>query len=274
MSFHRAAFTDDTFQRSLALEEDSARPFCVRCHAPPGDEQSAGVGCLACHEGMNGDATHTGHRAAQPAASASTGCAHCHQFAFDPVHDGRPDLVQKTVAEHAASPFADVACVDCHMPRRAGARDRTGKTHLDHSFPGGHAPGFLRSGVHLEARRVGEAAVRITIRSDAGHAFPTGDMFRRSRLLVFGEAPDGTVVASAERVFGRTWGRVRGGKHAGKRTELDDTRIRGLFEEQIDLGAPVSRVHYLLVYERILAMRGEGQVTLISSDVLTEGDAR
>lgn len=80
-SFHRASFTDATYQASLALEERKEHAFCNGCHAPVAD-RSAGVDCVACH----GTAAHEDKR---PVA-----CARCHEFAFD----GRPELVQKTVS--------------------------------------------------------------------------------------------------------------------------------------------------------------------------------
>jgi hypothetical protein len=251
-SYHRAAFTDATFQASLALEAPEDRAFCVDCHAPQPD-RAAGVGCASCH----GPAPHDAKVAKRPAS-----CAPCHEFTFD----GRPELVQKTLSEHAASDFAAVACAECHMPARGG--------HKDHRFVAGHSPSTWRSAVHVDvarARRAGaEAAVRVTLRVDAGHAFPTGDMFRRARLMIFAEAADGHIVASAERAFGRTWTSLPG----GARTQASDTRLRGAWSEELDLGeptGPIARVRWSLVFDRVLAMRPR-HVALASSDVVTEGE--
>lgn len=263
-SFHRVAFTDDTFQRSLALEAPKERAFCTGCHAPAAsrDGVESGVDCLSCHA-----APHTKPPSIAN-ASASATCATCHEFPFD---DGRPELVQKTVTEHAASPFAEVSCTQCHMPSRDG--------HKDHRFLSGHAPSELARSVHVmvtRARRGSVAidAIDVTIQVDAGHAFPTGDMFRRARLVVFAEGADGRIVGDAERVFGRTWGAMKGGPTSGRRTQLTDTRIQGRWREAIALDdppAPIATVRWSLVYERVVAMRGE-HVSTASSDELASGE--
>ena len=264
-SFHRVAFTDDTFQRSLALEEPKEHAFCTGCHAPAAsrDGVGSGVDCLSCHA-----APHATKPSSVATAAASTTCAKCHEFPFD---DGRPELVQKTVTEHAASPFADVSCTQCHMPSRDG--------HKDHRFLSGHAPSELARSLHVvvtRARRGSVAldAIDVTIQVDAGHAFPTGDMFRRARLVVFAEAANGRIVGDAERVFGRTWGAMKGGPTAGRRSQLTDTRIQGTWREAIGLDdppAPIATVRWSLVYERVVAMRGE-HVSTASSDELASGE--
>lgn len=251
-SYHRAAFTDATFQASLALEAPEDRAFCVDCHAPEPD-RAAGVGCASCH----GAAPHDAKVAKRPSS-----CAPCHEFTFD----GRPELVQKTLSEHASSDFAAVACAECHMPKRAG--------HRDHRFVAGHSPAAWRSSVHVDVARVvsagAEPSVRVTLRVDAGHAFPTGDMFRRARLMIFAEAADGHIVASAERTFGRTWTSLPN----GARTQASDTRVRGAWTEAVALGEPsgaIARVRWSLVFDRVLAARPP-HVALASSDVVTEGE--
>src|SRR5688500_1262783 len=97
-SFHRAAFTDETFQASLALEEPREHAFCIDCHAPA-KARADGVDCAACH----GSEPHE-----KRGRAGSATCARCHEFAFDPVDRQRPELVQKTLSEHAASDFASV----------------------------------------------------------------------------------------------------------------------------------------------------------------------
>ena len=264
-SFHRTAFSDATFQESLALEEPREHAFCTRCHAPAAtarrDGTAAGVDCVACHAEV-----HAGARAS--AGAGTRGCAGCHEFAFD---DGRADLVQQTVSEHDASIYASVGCAECHMPAASG--------HKDHRFVSGHAPAQLARAVHVEVSRDGDLragktdGVRVTIRVDAGHAFPTGDMFRRARLVVFGEGAQGEIVADAERTFGRTWGSVRSGEHAGRREQRSDTRIRGTWSELVELeapSAPIVRVRWMLVYERVVAMQGP-HVSLASSDEIAAG---
>ena len=221
-SFHRSAFVDETFQSSLAMEEPKDHAFCNGCHAPAAARAGVAVGvdCVSCHGGSPHEK--------REANRGSSSCKTCHEFTFD---DGRPELVQKTVSEHAASDFASVPCSQCHMPGRDG--------HQDHRFLSGHAPERIARALQVRITRGSkESSVRITIHSSAGHAFPTGDMFRRARLVVFAEGARGQIVANAERTFGRTWGGVRGGEHAGARTQLSDTRILGSWQEDVELEAP------------------------------------
>lgn len=148
--------------------------------------------------------------------------------------------------------------------------------HKDHRFVAGHAPTeMIANAVHVSLVRASSTSTRVSIRVDAGHAFPTGDMFRRARLQVFAEDARGTIIGDAERIFGRTWGGETTGPHAGRRKETSDTRIRGAHEETIAFDATpgtIARVRWSLVYERVIAMRGP-HVELASSDVIAEGAA-
>jgi hypothetical protein len=273
-SFHRRAFVDGTFQQSLALEAPHERAFCTHCHAPAAARAGVevGVDCLACHAAPHATdrdeaarreppASRTAPAKDAPAASPDAACAPCHEFAFP----GRAELIQLTVSEHAASASADVGCAACHMPTRAG--------HRDHRFLAGHAPATIAPAVSVDAARSGQDALRVTIRVAAGHAFPTGDMFRRARLTLFAEGARSAIVADAERTFGRTWGGIEGGAHAGERTQTSDTRIRGEWQERVVLESPagaIVRVRWALVYERVVAMQGP-HVSVVASDVLREG---
>lgn len=260
-SFHRRAFTDEAFQAGLAIEDERDRHVCIACHAPARATAgvTAGVHCTTCHD-AGFEAPH-GRRAAR--TSAEVRCAGCHEFPFE---DNPAEMMQATVREHASSAFAAVACIDCHMPSRAG--------HRDHRFVASHAPAALAKQVHVDAEKIDGSRVRVRIRSDAGHAFPTGDMFRRVRLEVFAEGARGEIVGSAERVFQRSWaGLTRPGLRPGARTEVSDTRVRGTWEEVLPLepSAPVVRVRWLLHYERPVAVRGPRSL-LASSDVVAEGE--
>lgn len=240
-SFHRASFTNPTYQESLALEEPKEHAFCNGCHAPARD-RTAGVDCKTCHEAK---------------VAARDTCRTCHEFSFP----ARDELVQKTFTEHAQSDFAGVACIDCHMPRRDG--------HRDHRFVGGHSPERLARALHVDVERTTGNALRVSIRVDTGHFFPTGDMFRRARLVVFAERADGAIIGDAERIFGRTWT----SRTDGLRTEASDTRIRGSWTEEIALeaSAPIARIRWSVVYERIVSVRPP-HINLASSDVLASGD--
>jgi len=120
----------------------------------------------------------------------------------------------------------------------------------------------------MEAARQGEALL-LNIDVDAGHAFPTGDMFRRARLEVFAEDAAGRIVDSAERTFGRTWGALV----TGERTQLSDTRIRGAWREAFPLDAPrpIARVRFRLLFERVVAVGGP-HADVVATDEVARGE--
>ncbi len=162
-SFHRVSFTDATYQKSLAMEAPPDRAWCNGCHAPRApaisNGETAGVDCTSCH----GPRYASPHGAESAKTAAPVRCVPCHEFPFP----GRPELVQKTASEHAASTYAEVACATCHLPRNGG--------HRDHRFAlAGHDPVAVARTVHLEAAPAATDALRVVIRSEAGHAFPTG----------------------------------------------------------------------------------------------------
>jgi len=93
--------------------------------------------------------------------------------------------MQSTVSEHAASPLHDVPCANCHMPWTGDGTTR----HRDHRFIASGDPSVLRSAVTVHAERTTDESITITLETAAvGHAFPTGDLFRR--VLVTAEAID------------------------------------------------------------------------------------
>ena len=193
-SLHARAFTDAGFAAAFASEPE---PFCQGCHAPesvptdPQDPDAAiGVACITCHASI--DMGTAGGHATPRAPIGDQVCAACHEFGFP---DGG-GAMQTTVTEHAQSPFAARSCIDCHMPSEAG--------HRDHGFHASRDPTLLRSAIAIEAHRDGPERVVVHLRlGEVGHAFPTGDMFRR--VVVYGQAVDahGVAVAADAVVFDR-----------------------------------------------------------------------
>jgi hypothetical protein len=140
-----------------------------------------GVACVTCHLAGGQIVTWQKDRA----------CTRCHQFSFP---DGsarvRPEWMQTTVDEHRASELRDKDCVDCHMPLQDG--------HRSHRFAGGHDADLLRRSIKVRASRQGPGEVLLTLMPlHVGHAFPTGDLFRRIEVRLSALLPEGkTVLAS------------------------------------------------------------------------------
>lgn len=189
-SQHQTAFIDPAFQRAYALEPAA---FCRGCHAPespaieaPSDSAAAlGAACITCHlagqtilAAPKGGLRFPPHRVDRSAAFAADGaCAGCHEFSFgDDERRERPLGMQRTISEHAASSYAETSCADCHMPfvGEGGAR------HRSHAFASTRDPESHRRAVSVRAERVDLTSVRITLTAKGvGHAYPTGDLFRR-----------------------------------------------------------------------------------------------
>lgn len=233
-SAHAQSWTDPIFQAEYRLTRSA---FCRNCHAPLAGAESSpelagrGIDCAVCHvrDGRvlgthgRGGADHAARRDARLATTAF--CGSCHQFDFpakspgEPVrfHPGQP--VQNTVVEWSQSRFADRPCQACHMPRGG-----SGTAHASHAFRVLDDPALMARAVRVtaKARRHG-AAIRATIEiapDQIGHAFPTGDMFRRAVLTVRAGS------ARRREVLMRTFAMTITGDGRGHLLgQVDDTRV-------------------------------------------------
>ncbi|MEZ4338173.1 MAG: cytochrome c3 family protein [Sandaracinaceae bacterium] len=242
-SRHRAAFTGALFQEEWGADHDA---FCLPCHAPNVREDAwveptraaAGVDCVACHveagvvraTEVSGRAPHPSR--VDPSLGSAALCATCHQIGFP----GQDDLpLQNTVAEWRAAGEPAGACQTCHMPGRdGGAR---------HDFVGGHDSSLLARALRVEVSRA-PGRVRVSIENEgAGHAVPTGDVFRR---LVVRAWPVGRPLVARERELGRhlvreggRWRSVRDDRvpAGGRRVVLLEVPGDGPVEWSIELAS-------------------------------------
>ena len=206
-SAHARSWTDPIFQAEYRL---TGQAFCRHCHAPlaldaagpgaaselAGAAGARGIDCAVCHvrdghvlgaHGRGGD----DHAVRTDARLATTAlCAGCHQFDFPRpapgerarYHPGRP--LQNTVAEWSQSRYADRPCQGCHM----AITGDPARPHRSHAFGIFDDPALLARAVRVTAharRRAGGVRVTVEIApGEIGHAFPTGDLFRRAVLTV------------------------------------------------------------------------------------------
>lgn len=209
-SGHRQSWTRALFQAAYRVEPMAE---CRNCHQPltavptgfalkSGEARALrgeGVGCAVCHvrEGVvlatraSGRAPHEVRSA--PLLGSAAFCGGCHQFNF-PEHrsDGRlaftSEPMQDTLEEWRRH-GGDKTCQGCHMARGG------------HRFLGGYDRQTLGEAVAVtpRLRETGEgAALELGLRVLAGHAVPTGDLFRS--LVVTATLVDGRgrAVGSAE----------------------------------------------------------------------------
>lgn len=297
-SRHREAYTSRPFLDSLREEPAANAPFCRGCHAPEADPREPpsaplaelGVGCITCH--LTDDATTVRAAGAElrgepatarmphpiertPAFAQTGACASCHEFRF-PLAHGAEDAVfmQTTVREHARAPAAERSCASCHMPRRAG--------HRSHSFDV-RDPAWLREAVTAKASMDAAGLVVITLaQKDAGHALPTGDLFRRLEV----GAAWGPLGVERERVVQHLERRFVSSERAPFRELVEDDRV--FFEPTtIELafqGAPSERdeVRYWVSLQRVAQVGAgdparatiESEVTLASGTLRAAGPNR
>jgi hypothetical protein len=286
-SLHARAFVDDVFQRAFAVEPLA---FCRDCHAPERTaakeddraREALGVACVTCHDpagrgevlaaprdGRTVSAP-TPHAVRRDAAFATAAaCVRCHDFPFPDVeareHDGL--RMQRTAAEHLASPFAGVSCAACHMPK-----DATAAGPRAHGFSVAGDEALLRGALVAHAARDGERVVFDLAPGRVGHAFPTGDLFRR--LLVVAEVvgDDWQIFAHAERALGRSFAFVPNALGAMVQRETKDDRLVGPTRLTLDLG-PNARgrdIAWRVEWQRVLGAR-DAQAVIAGTVVLASG---
>ncbi|MEP7122219.1 MAG: multiheme c-type cytochrome [Byssovorax sp.] len=266
-SLHHRAWDDPVFLTAYAIEPIA---FCRGCHVPEADParvppegaRRLGVGCVTCHVqggeviGRHAMATRVGAHAvvADARASSSAGCERCHQFAF-PTPQRAP--MQGTADEHRASPHASESCESCHM---AEVRDEPGRSHRSHDFRVLGDPTRLRSALTARAARADDRVITLSLAAArVGHAFPTGDMFRRLEVRARAVDDHGEPIATAiPVVLARRFGRGR-----AERIQIGDDRLPASGEARaIDLVFPVPvrgrEVRWEVVYQRMDAAMAQG----------------
>jgi hypothetical protein len=219
-SFHRRSWTNAWFQTAYASEP---RTFCRGCHAPlAGGEEprelaaEEGVACAVCHTNAHGTAP-------DPRLGKVDLCAGCHEFPFQShaLGEASAPLMQATVSEWKSAGGAP-SCRSCHMPL---AYDAAGKAHRSHRFDGSSQAILARAlNVSVAAVRIGEELELVfTLKARAGHAVPTGDLFRRLEI----EAHVGDVHATTTlaRTFTSVPGRDDEGNEGYIRRDRRDLRV-------------------------------------------------
>lgn len=277
-SRHAQAYTNRYFSRALPLEQV---PFCRKCHAPDADPNREpdraslqnGVSCLSCHAVRADFATVANlgstspPKAARPCIDSNPrlagvdACRNCHQFDFPAASGSRaPTAMQNTAAEHAASRYAAVPCQGCHMQR---LHDGNGRPHLDHRFVLGGHEGILKGAVTVRLVDWQPGRLKIALVPNMlGHAFPTGDLFRRAELRVWpGQEAAPSSRPAAVYALER---RYRNDREGETRRVLFDTRLAPASptqdarrEVELTISPSYRRVTWQLVWQRLPVPLGE-----------------
>lgn len=233
-SLHQRSWEDPVFLAAYSIEPLA---FCRGCHAPEADPErppdaaarAVGVGCVTCHTASldvaGGPPLPAGAAAphpigADPALATTAACAGCHEFDF-PRREGA--LMQGTLSEHRASPYSNTVCQSCHMKATSRARGAPGKSHR---FGVLDEPEVLRAAVSAEAFPRTDRSIVVRLRAaEVGHAFPTGDMFRRLEVRARVQGAGGEPIRAPSVVLERVF-RVHVGKNGiTDRAEVRDDRV-------------------------------------------------
>jgi hypothetical protein len=228
----------------------------------PADASSDGAVLAAPRAGSVAVAPHAVRR--EPSWASAGACAGCHEFDF-PRRVDRPDPppMQLTLTEHARSEHADTSCAECHMPADAGGRS-------DHRFFVSRNAELLRDALYADVRREPEAVVFTLAPVGVGHAFPTGDLFRRLELRV--EAAGGREVAS--RYLARHFTPPLGASPTRRaRVAVPDDRLVGSAEHRLDVAPDLGPLRWSVRYQRPLLRRPHAprEAVLQGEIVLAEG---
>ncbi len=231
-SLHRAAFTSGDFQRAFVRDPD---PFCRGCHAPENDA-TLGVACITCHV-TSGDVlavsgtTRAPHALSRvPEFATEAACKRCHEFDFpDAQLRQKPLAMQRTVTEHRGH---QDTCATCHMKKTSG--------HVDHRFSASRDEAFVRSAVTIRATRRSETTIEVVLTpARVGHAFPTGDLFRRVRVSAGG----------ANRFLARHFASRQELPGVIVRSEIGDDRVLD-GDRIVVMDVPPVKTRVRVVYER------------------------
>jgi hypothetical protein len=174
--------------------------------------------------------------------------------------------MQRTAVEHQVSPFADTSCAACHMPKAAEAGPR------GHGFTVAGDEALLRDALVARATRDGERVVFDLAPRHVGHAFPTGDLFRRVLVVAEVVGEDWQLFAHAERALERSFAFLPNAAGAMVQRETRDDRLVGPARVTLDLG-PSARgrdIAWRVEWQRVLGARG-AQSVIAGTVVLASG---
>jgi hypothetical protein len=157
--------------------------------------------------------------------------------------------MQWTMSEHRQSSFAQTDCGGCHMPPQEG------RPHRDHRFEVSDA--MIRQASTVEVSRTAHGISFALRRGHVGHAFPTGDTFRRIRIEAQTLDAHARVVEQRTRLLSRRMPKAG----PGGRAQMEDDRLflaDSVGRIELAFERPERAIRYRIAYERAESERDEG----------------
>jgi hypothetical protein len=154
----------------------------------------------------------------------------------------------------------------------------TGRMHKDHRFAASRDEAIVRSAVHCDVAIEAHSLV-VTLRpGEVGHAFPTGDMFRRIVLAIEVVDTRGSTVSRTEKFFERAFGFVQSPYVAPRKVLVRDDRV-GVSEDPVvfryepPIRPDGGTLRYQIRYERVADpfLREDGTTDVEGAITLSEG---
>src|SRR5262249_21393784 len=134
-------------------------------------------------------------------------------------------------------------CASCHMPLVDGGRS--------HAFAQARDPAWLRENLRATAERLEGGRIRVTLVQPApGHAFPTGDLFRRLEIGCERHGPAGNVLHREAPYLARRFEIIPG--KPGRELMGDDRVFDEPKQVELDCGPPSPRpISWWVGYQRV-----------------------
>jgi hypothetical protein len=178
--------------------------------------------------------------------------------------------MQSTVSEHASSGLARERCGTCHTPNATEPKNR----HTVHTWRGAADADFVRGAVDVAAARTPDGLRLVFRRRALGHAFPTGDAFRRLRVRARVLGPDHLVFEDKTVFLERHSSVVAVGLATRRMPTFDDRPLMEGDTTAVDirLTSPGGAIAWQVTYERVLIPGARDEDAVIDGTIeIAEG---
>jgi hypothetical protein len=154
------------------------------------------------------------------------------------------------MGEHAQSANSAKPCQDCHMPRVASQK---GPPHRKHDFRVLGNADLMSRAVVVDKVEIKDDALYLDLAlGTIGHAFPTGDLYRRVDVRAMAVDDQGkTIGKGSSQLLRRTFGPAFEGPNKAVPIEREDGRLTGPKHIVLPLPKGTTHARYEIVWQRL-----------------------